>query len=503
MRILRNISLGVALAAALSSMAFDLDLPKRTVDGREYYFYEVPAKETIYSITRRFNITRDDIVRYNPQVIDGLRAGDILYFPVEQEAVEQPVEEVVEVIELPVEEVVEVIPAADTVQIAPPAEPTLPEPEEAVAEVVEVADIEDSAEIVEVEDTSAQLNVAVMLPFMLDAENMTRQVENHTNFYRGMLMALDSLAAPSGLKINLMAFDTEGSPARVAQLMTQPELQTVDFIIAPPDSLGIEKIAAVADSLDACVINLFAVKNDAHERHESVFQANIPHDKMYDVAIEGFCEKYRGRKVIILNATDIPAHKAEFVEELTSALVKKGLPYETINFEGKLQEQDLSALQPEKDYVFIPTCHSREALMKILPALNEFNDTHPTINASLFGYPEWVVLRGDIKERLHRLNATVYSRFSTDLDGLDVRRTEQSYKRWFGTDMPNSLPNTTLLGFDTMAWLIHAVQQGLTDPYVGLQNTFKVQETDGRGDVNTALYFITFYPAGQLNSTVL
>ncbi len=495
MKVLRNFAIGVALTSALATFA--LDLPKRTVNGKEYYFYEVPAKETIYSITRKFGVTRDEIVRYNPQVIDGLRAGDVLYFPIVQEPDSVAVvgdgvpEEVIadEVVEVAADDSVAAL--DDSVAVA--SDSGVVEVENPVAEAV----------VEEVDSLGAeQLNVAVLLPFMLESENMTRQVENYTNFYRGMLMAIDSMASPS-LKINLMAYDTEGSPERVEQLMSAPELRGADFIIAPPDSLGIERIADVTDSLSACVINLFAVKNDAHTRHESVFQANVPHDDMYRAAIKAFCERFCGRKVIILNATDIPAEKAEFVDELSAELVRKGLPYETVNYAGKLSDEDLSALQEDRDYVFIPTGHSREALMKILPTLNDFKEAHTTIDVTLFGYPEWVLLRGDIKDRLHRLNTTVYSRFSTDIQGADFDRISGAYARWFGSQMPQSIPNTTLLGFDTMSWLIFASQQGITEPFMGLQNTFRVRELDGAGDVNTALYLINFQPSGRLNATVL
>lgn len=507
MKALRNLAIGVALGAAV--MASALDLPTRTINGKEYYYYDVPPKETIYSITRKFKVTREEIIRYNPQVQDGLRAGDVLYFPVNDRKGEErqaaqaepavktdsavtPViepEEVVEVAEVEVVDTVDHSAAADSVAVA-------------VAEATGVAETETPAEA-DAEE-SEELNIAVMLPFMLDAPNMTRQVENHTGFYRGLLMAVDSLSSEGGLKVNVYAYDTQGSADTTALIMARPEIQRADFIIAPPDSLCIERIAAVADSLDACVVNLFAVKNDAHLRHESVMQGNIPHDAMYRSAVEGFCQLAAGSKVIVLNASDITADKEEFINLLTPALVQAGVPYETIDYTGKLMPENLEALAADGKYLFIPTSHSRESLMKILPALTEFNTANPGARVRLLGYPEWVVLRGDIKDKLHRLDTVVYSRFSTDLSGQNVQNLVNAYRRWFGTALPQSLPNTTLLGFDTAAWLISAAGKGVTEPYTGVQNTFRVVELeDGKGDVNSALYLINFMPSGQLNVKVL
>ncbi len=58
-----------------------MDLPVKTVNGKQYYYYRIQPKETIYSLTNKLGINRGDIVKYNPSAADGLRAGDTLYFP--------------------------------------------------------------------------------------------------------------------------------------------------------------------------------------------------------------------------------------------------------------------------------------------------------------------------------------------------------------------------------------------------------------------------------------
>lgn len=60
------------------------DLPVKTVNGRLYHYYEVPAKETVYSLCYKLDISKDEMIRHNPSVADGLRAGMTLFFPVEE-----------------------------------------------------------------------------------------------------------------------------------------------------------------------------------------------------------------------------------------------------------------------------------------------------------------------------------------------------------------------------------------------------------------------------------
>ena len=492
----------IALLSALApALRADIDLPTREVNGKTFYVYEVPAKQTIYSITRTYGITREELIRFNPQVEDGLRAGDVLLLPKgETESTES--KELTEVAEEPAPKPAPKPEPAPAPEPEPEPEPE-PQPEPQPAPAPQPAPQPAPVPAPQPEAAASEsLNVAVMLPFMLESENMTRAAENHTEFYRGMLLAVDSLAPKADVSVNLYAYDTEGLASRTLTELRNPEFLTMDYIIAPPDSLSIEEIASVADAGDAAVINLFAVKNDAQLRHESVVQGNIPHDAMYARAIAAFCDQYKDRNVLLLKATDIPSDKAAFAEALRAALVREGIPYETLEFAGKLSAEDLATL-PVKDYVFVPEGSSREMLMKILPSLLEYTVNNPTARQSMFGYPEWVILRGDLKDKLHRLHTVIYSRFSTDLDGYNVARVKRSYSAAYGKELPEAVPNTALLGFDTMAWLISAFTQGLTEPFEGVQNTFKIVELPDAGDVNNALYFITFQPSGMVEAKAL
>lgn len=472
---LRKLTLTLALAAAAIAMSAP-DLPRRMINGKEYYYYEVPAKETIYSIWRKFGYTRDEIVRYNPQVKDGLRAGDTLLFPVENAEVQ---------IEEP----------AKPEEIAAPEPVKEPAKAQVAPEPIVVEEIIAEGE----EEMTDTVNVAVALPFMLQSENMTRQAENYTHFYQGMLLALNDLAPQSNCHVNLYALDTANSPDTVSALL--PQMANMEFIIAPGDSASIERMAVAADRNDATVLNLFGVKYSGEARHESVVQANVPRDEMYALAIDAFCQRYVKRHVIIAHPTDVKSDKSDFVQALIAGLVKHGIPYEQVNFEGRLSPELLAEL-PMHEYVVVPTGGSRETLMRVMPTLIAFQETHPEVSLELFGYPEWVAHRGDIKDQLHKLNTVVYSRFSIDLDSAAPQKVRNSYKKWFGTDMPQAVPNTVLLGYDTMAWIISAAENGITEPYEGVQNAFNIASAKA-GQVNRSLYFVRFNSNGTIDAQVL
>ena len=63
-----------------------LDLPVKVVKGTEVYYYKVNNNESVYGISKKLGIPREDIVRHNPSVADGVKRGMMLYFPVAEYA---------------------------------------------------------------------------------------------------------------------------------------------------------------------------------------------------------------------------------------------------------------------------------------------------------------------------------------------------------------------------------------------------------------------------------
>ena len=73
--------IGKILCAILMRFAFSaysINLPKRTIGNTEFYCYKVAAKETIYGISRKLNVSKDDLMKYNPALVDGLKKDYVL-----------------------------------------------------------------------------------------------------------------------------------------------------------------------------------------------------------------------------------------------------------------------------------------------------------------------------------------------------------------------------------------------------------------------------------------
>ncbi|MEG1643431.1 MAG: LysM peptidoglycan-binding domain-containing protein [Bacteroidales bacterium] len=58
------------------------DYKTTTIKGKECYIYYVKQGEGFYGISRKFDVTRDEIVQYNPSAKNGLSKGEKLFIPI-------------------------------------------------------------------------------------------------------------------------------------------------------------------------------------------------------------------------------------------------------------------------------------------------------------------------------------------------------------------------------------------------------------------------------------
>ena len=57
---------------------------KVTHNGKLYYIHKVKKGETLYAIAKAYNVQVNDIVFENPDVFDGIKAGQELKIPIKE-----------------------------------------------------------------------------------------------------------------------------------------------------------------------------------------------------------------------------------------------------------------------------------------------------------------------------------------------------------------------------------------------------------------------------------
>lgn len=83
---MRTIITWILCSIAILAVAQHEELPRQTLNGKEYYVYKTQPGEGFYAISKKFNISEEDIVKYNPSVKNGLKRNQVIFIPVGEES---------------------------------------------------------------------------------------------------------------------------------------------------------------------------------------------------------------------------------------------------------------------------------------------------------------------------------------------------------------------------------------------------------------------------------
>ena len=601
------------LGASFAIDASIKDLPIREVNGHTYHFYEVASKETVYSVCHRFGISKEELIKYNPAVADGLKAGMELLFPADSDkkatsstsALSSPQKRYNNVVHhvekgqtiygiaaqygISTQSLIEQNPiindglkAGQTLHISTPADSGATKPSDSnvashniatssiastgyivkkketfysisKAHGITVAELEAAnpgitvlregqvlsiptaqtttatasapsttvenqpasttvatnseaqTPTISVDDFAAasgfvqdkDLSVAVVLPFMLNEETMSKSAQRYTEFYKGLLLAADSLRN-NGTPIRISAFDTEGSVAKFNEILADPALKNHRMIIAPDNVEQLIMLGEFGRANGVKVLNSFIVRDETFKTNPTVMQANIPSDMMIDKAVDAMTLHIGKTTPVFLTVADGANDKAEFVEALKKNLKAKGIDYKIINApEGYITKANLQELPAEGNYTFIPATGRQSEVNKLLPGIIEWRDEAIMPVVKVIGYPEWITFRGETLDKMHNLNTIVYSRFFDDESAPRSKDVAAKFKKWYGSDMENAIPRQGMLGFDTGIFVFNYLKNSVRR-YDGVQNGFNFTETSDNtlGECNSMLYIINYRPGG-------
>lgn len=354
--------------------------------------------------------------------------------------------------------------------------------------------------------SQGSVDIALALPLMLSAGEQPRQAQLYTEFYKGFLVAVDSMRN-CGTPINIQVYDTSSSLDSVRNIIANPELAKAKIIIAPDNEAQLAALGAYGQQNGIKILNLFVVKDETYRTNPYMMQGNIPHKAMYAKAVDGLIARMGAHVPVILTRNNGEADKTEYIAYLKETLAAKGIEYKEVFFDGTMKASDLEGLDADGEYAFVPYSGRQVELNRILPAVLDFKAKSLKADpVQVFGYPEWITFRGETLQNMHKANCFVYSRFFTVPEDPSVKRVEDKYTGWYGSPMANFVPRQGLFGYDTAMFLINSLraeQDGDMNKWEGVQNGFDFKRISGGGLVNDELYYINYRPSGLIDKITL
>ena len=421
--------------------------------------YTIEKKETMYRICRKFNVSSAELIKRNPKLKDGVKAGMVIKIPVETKDV--------------VTETAPVMHERDVNALL-----TAPK------------------EIKRVN----MIKVALLLPFMTNEKTPSANTLRFIEYYEGMLLAVDSLRN-SGGSIELSVFDTGSGTKKLKEVLKDDALKEANLIIGAVYNDQIGPVAEFAEKNNIKYVIPFTSKNDDVLSNANIFQVNTPHSYLYAKASQAGCDLFANDNVILLKVPGTE-EKTDFIKAFKAEMKQRNIPWRELTYSAETFPTDMEALlSKEKRSVIVPTSGTLEALNKFKSPLRMLSETKPEYNITMFGYPEWQTYTRECLDDFFALNTYIYSNFYADNLAPEVSDFYSKYKTWYSKSLINYFPKYGILGFDTGMFFFDAIRKYGSNfennlgniRYKGIQTCFDFERVNNWGGfINTNIFIVHY-----------
>ena len=427
--------------------------------------HKIQRKETVYSISRMYGITEEELIAANPEIKNKkLKKGKFLCIPYAQK-------QVAETPKTPVQQ----------------DDSTLTD-----AQLFD-KNKKESKKI-------ATIKAAVVLPFNTDGTGNKDEQVRMVEYYEGFLMAVDSLKE-KGVSIDLYTYDSGKTTASVNQVLSKPEMKTMDVIFGPAHADQVKPMADFAEKHNLRLVVPFTSKGDDVFNNPSVYQINTPQSYLYSEVYEHYLRKFPNAHVVFLDANTGHTDKVDFIKGLKEELKNRQMTFKELKGEDINPEGMKLVVDSLRENVIIPTSGRNVALIKILPQMIVTSREHPNYNMKLFGYPEWQTYTDDHLASFFELDTYFYSSFYTNNLFPEAIQFTNAYRKWYSKDMANTFPKYGMLGFDTAYFFLLGLHKYGTNfeenmnqmMLTPIQTGFKFDRVNNWGGfINRKVFFVNF-----------
>lgn len=304
--------------------------------------------ETLYSVSKRFMVSIDDLKAINDLKSSKIKPGDTLLIPIKKEKIE-PVK----------------IRALDKLIPTNPVDTLLYFP------------------------VKKNYKVAIILPFNLEkspgySENVS---DLATEFYMGAKLALDSLDA-MGFKCEVQVLDGKNDTISLKKVLKKLEAQTIDLIIGPLFADHIDIVAKWCKFNGTRFVVPVGLNTSALKANPFVYAA-VPSDATLMTGLANYTLRTRSQSQIILikppSAKDLPLYDAfrnEFLTGKFTGLRPKLVEATVENF--------TTFIKKGADVVVVIPSNEKVPAIKFMNALNAAENKLTSSTIHIFGTKDWL-----------------------------------------------------------------------------------------------------------------
>jgi len=426
-----------------------------TNSKQEQKIHIVKEYETLYSISRQYNVDIVDIVRLNPESGKKIQIGAELKIPNASQADSKK----------------------DYASINSKSE-------------VVVKKYSDNYSSDKVESNNKVVKIAFLLPFMLDDEKQDPSYKRFIDFYSGALIAFHK-AKLRGISCEIFTYDTGKSEQKITEVLVNPELKDMDLIIGPAFSSQISLVTDFAKENKVNTLIPFSSKVYDIEKNPYLFQFNPGTEAEFNFCANLLTTKYINQNIVF---AELPGISSSDEGKICSDALKKELNKKHKSFsEIQLTTSDNADFKSvlkkgEKNLVIFNT--DKYAYMSLFIApLRSFTNQYDIV---LFEQYSW-------KNQSEKMPSSIYvSPFTTKYNSKELGEFNKLYAQLLKSDVNDDSPRFDLLGYDLSTYFISVIHRygnkfidriGNANITNGIQSQLRFERISNEsGFVNQRLY---------------
>lgn len=424
-------------------------------------YHKVVKKETLYGLTKKYEISEEELLKYNPSLKDGLKLDMVVKVPVQINAVsgaeemefEAPKEDSLVLHEVQPKETLYSLSkkygvSPDSIQIVNDGlkeglkigatiRIPLSNPNFKTKQVIAEPGDSNFVEVIQFKDT---LKIAVFVPFCSKKNLQMQEVNENEDIYiltkislefmRGMNKAVDSLTT-LGHHVDVKYYDTENDTNTCLNLCQKEELANYHFFVGPMFQVNFKILAEKAKFLGIPIISPVKVSSRLLLDNEYVFKS-LPSSPSLVINEAQYMGTHFADSNVVLFSGGAAKDKraAEIFQKYLSSTVGDSIPNHRVwqtnidNFKRHLKLGEVNTVAiVSSDEAFVSS-----ALSHFYGLQDE--ETHFTI----FGMDSWLSFGTIDFDYLTELNVVYSKQQYVDYSSAQARNFVDGYRNEYLTD---------------------------------------------------------------------
>ena len=285
------------------------------------------------------------------------------------------------------------------------------------------------------------IRVGVMLPL----HNINGDGKRMIEYYRGILMACDSLKQ-SGISVDIRAWNM-AEDADIIQILHEKDAARCDIIFGPLYSKQMQAMSDFVQRNDIRLVIPFSINAPQLLTNPNIFQIWQSPTNVTNSSIDRYLENFKDYHPVFIDCNDSTSKKFPFTSGIRRQLDNRGIVYNITNLKSSEEQFSKAFSRTQKNIVILNTGRSQE-LGVAFAKLNGLLLKEPTLEISMFGYTEWLSYTRTHLENFYKYDTYIPSAFHYNPLTPQTQRLEQKYRWNFHSDMQHALPRFALTGFD-------------------------------------------------------